>query len=162
MEQALYTVARGKGGPIAPATGTEFLRLLELRLQEYQALAESLIHCHLPYVRCDLDGIMQGVEVQSLLCQQIAHVEARLRTLQPFCKSFGADAPQVRIEELQRLTLEAKEKVSFLNRSHASLIRKAAHNNAVLRHLYANALVYADPRTDQPSGLNLAKEEHYG
>jgi hypothetical protein len=162
MEQALYTAARSKGARIAPANGTELLRLLVLRLKDYQALAESLANCHLAYAGCDLEGIMYGVEVQSSLCQQITHLESQLRTLQTSGKGLGDDAPQSRIEELQRLTVEVKKQVSILNRTHASLVRKAAHNNAVLRHLYANALVYADPRTDSADGLTLAKEEHYG
>jgi hypothetical protein len=159
----LYKVANRNGEPSVPGRGTEMLRLLEIRLKSYLALAESLVACLQPHIRLDIDGIMQAVEVQSTLCGEIANAEDRLRSLAASQHGLLSIAEKARIVELERLTVQATKTVSLLNRSYASLVRKAAHNNAVLRNLYANALVYADPRAEIAQGRpSLATEEHYG
>ncbi len=164
MEQVLYKIANRNGEASVPGRGTEMLRLLESRLKCCQALEESIAGCLQPHIRLDIDGMMQAVEVQSTLCGEIAHTEDRLRRLLTSANRVPlTDSEKARIAELERLTAGAKNAVSSLNRTYASLVRKAAHNNAVLRHLYANALVYADPRVEIAQGRpSLATEEHYG
>ena len=158
MEQLVYSVAARTGVISSHADATDLVRLLQSRLLGYQALADSLIACRKTYITSDLDGIMQSVEIQSVHCAEIARAEESIRAHAEAAAARGEGllarltAPEAeRATNALRCTAELRNAILELNRTHAGIIRKLAHNNAVLRHLYANALVYADPRLDQSS-----------
>jgi hypothetical protein len=150
MEQIAYTVAARYGGSAACFSSADFVRLLESRLRAYEALAQSLIGCRGDFIQSDIDGIMQWVELQSSHCTEITRAEEKLGhhglSGNGALPEYLSPAEVERATELLRRTTQLQHAIQQLNRIHAGLIRKAAHNNAVLRNLYATALVYADPR----------------
>jgi len=150
MEQVAYTIAANHRGPAAPLSSEDFVRLLETRLHGYEALAQSLIGCRPAFVLSDLDAIMTWVELQSSHCNEIQRAEQKLGQYGLVASGplpgFISPADVERASELLRRTTQLKHAIQQLNRIYAGLVRKAAHNNAVLRNLYATALVYADPR----------------
>jgi hypothetical protein len=157
MEQIVYTVAANRGGHAGSFNSAEYLRLIQARLSGFEALAQSLIGCRKAFIECDLDSILKCVEQQSSHCNEIIRTEQVLA-------SHASESTQIteflspseveRAKELQRRTTEIKNAVQQLNCIYAGLVRKASQNNAVLRNLYATALVYADPR--------LGSHESYG
>jgi hypothetical protein len=160
MEQLFYTVAASHGGP-AGLSGAGYLHLLETRLAGLAALAESLTACRPAFAHSKLDAIMQSVEMQSAHCNEVARAEQGLaHYVSPdstHLPDFLSPVEAQRANELLRRTAALKQKIQQLNRTYAGLVRKAAHNNAVLRNLYATALVYADPRVNQ--GASCAGSE---
>jgi hypothetical protein len=129
-------------------SSAEFLRLLEARLHACEALAESLMACRSAFAAGDLSSIMQWVERQSAHCIEIQRLEAQLASA---CSNKSqmnllSSDESLWADELSRRTAHIKRSVQQLNRTYAELIRKTAHNNGVLRNLYATALIYADPR----------------
>ena len=153
MEQLVYTVAAGSHGGSAALSGRGYLCLLETRLQSFEALAQSLVACRPAFIHSNLDAIMQSVEIQSSHCNEILRAEQGLERYANTASSphpnFLSPAEAERANELLRRTAALKIEIQQLNRTYAGMVRKAAHNNAVLRNLYATALVYADPRTTQ-------------
>lgn len=152
MEQLVYTVPARDGG-IAALSSTGYLRLLETRLAKFAALAESLTTCKTAFIQSNVDAIMRCVEIQSTHCNEIMRTE---QALAPYAKPargvediFLSPAEAERANELLRRTAGLKHDIQQLNRTYANLVRKAAHNNAVLRNLYATAIVYVDPRQNQ-------------
>src|SRR2546427_12667247 len=79
MEQLVYSVPARNGVISSHSDAADLVRLLQGRLQSYQALADGLIACRKAYITSDLDGIMQSVEVQSALCAEIARAEESIR-----------------------------------------------------------------------------------
>ncbi|HZU32963.1 MAG TPA: hypothetical protein VFB79_17745 [Candidatus Angelobacter sp.] len=154
MEQLVYTVTRDGGAAALSSTG--YLRLLETRLAKFAELAESLTSCRTVFIQSNVDALMRCIEVQAAHCNEILRIE---QALEPYAKltDFLSPAEQERAAELLRRAAGLKRDIQQLNRIYASLVRKAAHNNAVLRNLYATALVYADPR--QNHGASCGKVE---
>lgn len=149
MEQIVYTVAANHSGHAGSFNSTEYLRLIQARLTSFEALAQSLIGCRKAFIECDLDSIMKWVEQQSSHCNEIIRTEQVLASHVPASMQlteFLSPSEVERAKELQRRTTDLKNAVQQLNRIYAGLVRKASQNNAVLRNLYATALVYADPR----------------
>src|SRR5205807_7552451 len=136
------------------------LRLLQTRLTTFVALAESLISCRAAFIRSNLDAIMQAVEIQSSHCNEIMRVEEGLAHYADPAShpKFLSPAETERSQELLRRHVEIKHTIQQLNRTYAGLVRKAAHNNAVLRNMYATALVYADPRPSQGAVCGRTEE----
>lgn len=161
MEQIVYTVAVHHGST-ASFNGVEYLRLAEERCIAFEALAQSLLSCRSAFVLSDINAILQWVEVQSSHCNEIRRLEHSL------AGHFGPDSSQPpnflspseaeRATELLHRTAELKKKVQQLNCTYARLVRKASHNNAVLRNMYATALVYADPRVGPRESGGRAEE----
>lgn len=151
MEQLFYTVAASHGGT-AGLSGAGYLHLLEARLAGFANLAESLSACRSAFIHSNLDAIMQAVEMQSSHCNEIVRAEQGLahyvNSVSNPHQGFLSPIEMQRANELLRHTTALQQKIQQLNRTYAGLVRKAAHNNAVLRNLYATALVYADPRVD--------------
>jgi hypothetical protein len=152
MEQLVYTVT-AKGGGTAALSSMAYMRLLETRLAEFAALAESLTTCKTAFIQSNVDAIMRCVEIQSTHCNEILRAQQALAPYaKPICDAENillSPAETERANELLRRTAELKREIQQLNRTYANLVRKAAHNNAVLRNLYASAFVYADPRQNQ-------------
>ena len=161
MEQIVYTVAAHRGCT-ASYNGVEYLRLAEARCVALEALAQSLIGCRSAFVLSDVNAILQWVEVQSSHCNEIRRLDESLTI------HFGPDSSRLseilspaeveRATELLHHTTELKKKVQQLNSTYARLVRKASHNNAVLRNMYATALVYADPRVGPRASGGRAEE----
>jgi hypothetical protein len=161
MEQIVYTVAAHRGST-ASFSGVEYLRLVAARCAAFEALEQSLLACRSAFVLSDLNSILQWVEVQSSHCNEIRRLE------QSLASHAGPDSSQLpnflspseaeRATELLHRTAELKKKVRQLNCTYAGLVRKASHNNAVLRNLYATALVYADPRIGPRASSGRAEE----
>jgi hypothetical protein len=157
MEQIVYSVAAHRG-PNPSFNSTKYMHLLEVRLAGYDALAQSLLGCRSAFIHSDLDSMMQWVEQQSSHCNEIRRIEETL------ANHVGADITQPpdflspteagRAKDLLQRTTELKNAVQQINRVYDGMVRQASHNNAVLRNLYATALVYADPR--------LGPHESYG
>lgn len=161
MEQLVYTVAAGHSGH-AVVSSAGYLRLLQTRLTTFEALAESLISCRVAFIQSNIDAIMQAVEIQSSHCNEIMRVEEGLahyadRASGPHPK-FLSPAETEQSQELLRRTVEIKHAIQQLNCTYAGLVRKAAHNNAVLRNMYATAIVYADPRPSQGAACGRTEE----
>ncbi len=165
MEQLAYSVAARNGVIPNHFEATDLVRLLQNRLLGYQALAESLIACRKAFITSDLDGIMQSVEIQSAHCAEIARAEQSILAYAQTAVASGEDllarlaAPEAeRASDVLRRTVELRNVILELNRTHGGIIRKLAHSNAVLRNIYANALVYADPRLDQSAPCRTLEE----
>lgn len=149
MEQIVYTVTPHRS-KTAFFRGPDYVRLLETRLSGLEALAQSLVGCRAAFIESNVDSIMQWVEQQSSHCNEIRRAEQALvnhaaadpHKLPEFLSPDEAE----RAKELLRRTVDLKSRVQQLNRTYAGMVRKASHNNALLRNLYATALVYADPR----------------
>jgi hypothetical protein len=160
MEQLFYTVA-SHGGP-AGLSSAGYLHLMETRLAGFAALAESLTGCGPAFIHSNLDAIMQSVEIQSSHCNEIVRAEQGLAHYVNPASSphpgFLSAVEVQRANELLRRTAALKQEIQQLNRTYAGLVRKAAHNNAVLRNLYATALVYADPRANQGASCAVSEE----
>jgi hypothetical protein len=149
MEQTVYNVAAHHSGHVVSFNSAEYLRLIQARLAGFEALAQSLLDCHKAFIRCDLDSILQWVDQQSSHCSEITRAEQALASHVPASlqlPEFLSPSEVERAKELLGRTTEIKGVVQQLNRTYAGLIRKASKSNAVLRNLYAMALVYADPR----------------
>ncbi len=156
MEQLVYSVAVHNGVVPIHSDATDLVCLLQSRLLSYQALAENLVACRKAYINSDLDGIVQSVEIQSARCAEIVRVEESIRAHAHTAAACGEGpldqlaAPEAeRASDVLRRTAALRNVVQELTRTHAGIIRELAHNNAVLRNLYANALVYSDPRLNQ-------------
>ncbi len=147
MDQLVYTVG-GQAGIPGRAGAADLLRLLEARLLGYESLAQSLLDCRQAYAQADLNGIAQFTETQSAHCHEIHRMEENIQMAQEGAGTRPLkDSEARRASEVQRRTKALRETVAGLNRTNACIVQKAAHNNAVLRNLYANVLVYANPRT---------------
>jgi hypothetical protein len=98
------------------------------------------------------------VEQQSSHCNEIRRIEEKLAvhlatdSTQP--PNFLSPDEAEKARDLLRRTTDQKNAVKQINRVYGGVVRQASHNNAVLRNLYATALVYADPR--------LGPHESYG
>jgi hypothetical protein len=165
MEQLVYSIAVRNGVVPSRSNATDLVRLLQSRLLSYQGLAESLVACRKVFINSDLDGIMQSIEVQSAHCAEIARADERIRVHTQTAAACGQGlldqlaAPEAeRVSDVLRRTAELRNAILELSRTHAGIIRKLAHNNAVLRNLYANALVYADPRLSQNGSCRSLEE----
>ena len=161
MEQLVYTVTPSHSAHTA-LSSDGYLRLLQARLTSFEALAECLLTCRSAFAKSDVEAIMQAVEIQSSHCNEITRVEERLA---PYTgpnshphPQFLSPAEAERAQELLRRAVEIKHAVQQLNRAYAGLVRKAAHNNAVLRNLYATAFVYADPRASERASCERPEE----
>jgi hypothetical protein len=157
MEQIVYSVP-AHHGPHALFSGAEYLRLLAARLSGFDALAQSLLGSRSAFIQSDLDSMMQWVGQQSSHCNEIKRVEEALASLVAPVSSqmsnFLSAAEAERAKDLLLRTAEIKNTVRQINRVYEGVVRKESHHNAVLRNLYATALVYADPR--------LGSHESYG
>jgi methyl-accepting chemotaxis protein len=165
MEQLVYSIAARNGVISTHSDAADLMRLLQTRLANYQALAESLIASRQAYINSDLDEIMRSVEVQSSHCLEIARAEEHIRAhaqtatacgREPLEHLTATEAEQA--SDILLRTAELKVGILELNRTHAGIIRKLAHNNAVLQNLYSNALVYADPRLSQSGPCRTLEE----
>jgi hypothetical protein len=149
MEQIVNNGAAHHSGHPVSFNSVEYLRLIQARLGGFEALAQSLLGCHKAFIQCDLESILQWVEQQSSHCNEIARAEQALASHIPASMQLPEFLSPSEVEcakELLRRTSEIKNAVHQLNRTYAGIVRKAGKNNAVLRNLYATALVYADPR----------------
>jgi hypothetical protein len=165
MEQLVYSVAARNGVISSHSDAADLMRLLQDRLASYQALAENLIACRKAYISGDLDEIIRSVEVQSAHCFDIGRIEEGIRAQTQAATASGrrplehltaADAE--RASDALLRTAELRVGILELNRTHAGIVRKLAHNNAVLQNLYSNALVYADPRLSQSGPCRTLEE----
>ncbi len=165
MEHLVYSVAVHSGVVPIHSDATDLVCLLQSRLLGYQALVENLVACRKAYINSDLDGIVQSVEIQSARCAEIARAEESIHAHEQTAATCGEGlldqlaAPEAeRASEVLRRTAELRNAVLELTLTHAGIIRELAHNNAVLRNLYANALVYADPRLSQSGPCRTLEE----
>ncbi|SRR6266700_1615251 len=165
MEQLVYSVAARNGVIAVHSDAADLMRLLQSRLVNYQALAESLIACRQAYIASDLDEIMRSVEVQSSYCLEIERAEENIRASAQTATACGRGPLEYltateaeRASDMLLRTAELRVGIQELNRTHAGIIRKLAHNNALLQNLYSNALVYADPRLSQSGPCRTLEE----
>jgi hypothetical protein len=169
MEKMVYSAA-AQSGARASLSGADLLRLLESRRQRYVALSASLAQCRSAFIVNDIDGIMTGVVVQSTLCEDIQRHEAAIHA---FCRQHDPEktslsevltsAELAQAKDIMRQSMAVIAQVFQQNKVYADMVRKAAHNNAVLRNLYQNRIVYSDPRLNEsPGGLCGTSEAHYG
>jgi hypothetical protein len=149
MEQIVYSVAAHRGTNLS-LNGAKYLQLLEARLSSYDALAQSLLGWRTAFIQSDLDSMMQWVEHQSSHCNEISRIEDTLASHLTADSSqlpdFLSPAEAEKTRDVLRRTAEIKNAVQQVNRIYDGMVHQASHNNAVLRNLYATALVYADPR----------------
>jgi|GEM_PF-2302577 hypothetical protein len=170
MEKFLYAIAVQHSGSSVALSGADLLRHLENRLRCYHELAASLMDCREAFIASDIDGIMRGVEVQSLLCEEVQRCEA---AIQAFCSQHApaktnlvdvlSPAELTQAQNIMRQNLAARTRVYQLNSVYGSVIRKAAFNNNILRNLYHTGPIYTDPRSHEMSGGSVgALEAQYG
>jgi hypothetical protein len=160
MEQLANKVAADHPGITSGAPATALLTQLQARLQSYESLAQSLVECRTAYSQSNLQGIEEAIEIQLAHCHEIDRMEAGLRSLMEGDLRTSRGTPGLlsdeearRAHDLLRRTNVLKHAIAALNRVYACIVQKSAHNNAILRNLYANALVYADPRTSGRPGV---------
>jgi hypothetical protein len=169
MEKLLYSAAARRGAH-ASLSGADLLRVLESRRQSFQALSNSLAECRVAFIANNIDGIMTGVETQSALCEDIQRYQVSIQT---FCQQHApakrnladvlSEAELTQAQEIMRQSMVVIAQVFQQNKVYADMVRKAAHNNAVLRNLYQTGVVYSDPRLNESSGgLCGTSEACYG
>jgi len=153
MEHFVQNPPAHSGGETGTTNGPAPVCLLEERLDACRTLEESLRNCRADYIRCDLDRVLQSIQIQSRCCERIAAAEAAMRGLdKKYLSPETPDTPGPELEEGQRARRIAEEtalvrtSVSRLARTHARMIARLAYTNSILKKLYANALVYGDPR----------------
>jgi hypothetical protein len=154
MEHFVRNPAANGGGEAGPKNGAALVCLLEERLDACGKLEESLRNCRVDYIHCDLDRVLQSIQIQSYCCERIAAAEAAIRGRDKkylFPETPGTSGPEMVESQRARRILEEtavmRASISRLSRTHAHMIARLAYTNAILKNLYANALVYDDPRT---------------
>ncbi len=159
MEHSVQNPTAHSGGETGTTNGAARVCLLEERLDACRKLEESLRSCRADYIRCDLDRVLQSIQIQSRCCERIAAAEAALSGLDKkhlFPETPGTSGPEPVEAQRARRVLEetavVRTSVSRLARTHAHMIARLAYTNAILKNLYANATVYGDPRAaaEQP------------
>lgn len=159
MEHPVQNPPANSGGEPGTTNGSAQVCLLEERLDACRKLEESLLSCRAHYINCDLDRVLQSIQIQSGCCERIAGAEAAMRGLdKKYLSPEIPGAPGQEPAEAQRVrrileeTAVVRNSVSRLARANARMIARFAYTNSILKNLYANALVYGDPRTaaEQP------------
>jgi hypothetical protein len=153
MEHFAQNPAAHSGGESGTTNGTALVRLLEERLDACRKLEESLKSCRVHYIQSDLDRVLQSIQIQSYCCERIAAAEAALNAHGERFSSLNIPGtPGQEPGESQRArrileeTATLRASISRLSRTHARIIARLAYTNGILNNLYANALVYGDPR----------------